>query len=94
MFLKKKNDVVDVWLDEPIVECFKCGEKNPFDSKLIVRNWFYLGCYSQRYGTRGYGHLGFSSLGLMSDIKDKEWQRYLLSGLCLFLYVDFHVFCQ
>lgn len=41
-------------------------------------NHFDLGCYAQRYGTRGYGHNGMASLGLMSDIKDKEWQRYLL----------------
>lgn len=40
-------------------------------------HWFYLGCYAQRYGVRGYGHHGMSSLGLMSDIKDQEWQRFV-----------------
>lgn len=39
-------------------------------------NSFDLGCYAQRFGARGYGHIGGSSIGLMSDIKDKEWQRY------------------
>lgn len=34
-----------------------------------------IGCYAQKFGARGYGYLGMSSLGLMSDIKDKEWQR-------------------
>lgn len=34
-----------------------------------------IGCYAQKFGVRGYGHLGISSLGLMSDIKDKERQR-------------------
>lgn len=36
-----------------------------------------IGCYAQKFGARGYGYLGMSSLGLMSDIKDKDWQRYL-----------------
>lgn len=36
----------------------------------------YLGCYAQRFGARGYGHIGISTNGLMSDIMDKEWQRY------------------
>lgn len=36
---------------------------------------FRIGCYAQKFGARGYGHIGVSSLGLMSDINDKEWQR-------------------
>lgn len=34
------------------------------------------GCYAMKYGSRGYGHSGFSGLGLMSDAKDLEWQWY------------------
>lgn len=54
-------------------------------------NHFNLGCYAQRFGARGYGHIGMSSLGLMSDIRDKEWQRYLLLRLCLFHVLVFHL---
>lgn len=47
-----------------------------------------LGCYAQKFGVRGYGYLGMSSLGLMSDIRDKEWQRYfLLSVQCSHTFV-------
>ena len=30
-----------------------------------------------KFGSRGYGHSGISSLGLMSDAKDLEWQWYI-----------------
>jgi hypothetical protein len=35
------------------------------------------GCYAMKYGSRGYGHSGISSLGLMCDAKDLEWQWYI-----------------
>lgn len=34
-----------------------------------------LVCYAIKFGTRGYGHIGISSMGLMSDAKDLEMQR-------------------
>lgn len=51
-----------------------------------------LGCYAQRFGARGYGHIGISSIGLMSDIKDKEWQRYFAIPKCSFLFHFYSVF--
>lgn len=38
---------------------------------------FAVGCYAQRFGPRGVGHGGMSTLGLMCDVMDVEWQRYL-----------------
>ncbi|XP_075167998.1 muscle LIM protein at 60A isoform X1 [Haematobia irritans] len=59
--------------------CFKCLLCNrTLDSTMHCdgpdREIYCRGCYAQRFGTRGYGHIGMSSLGLMSDIKDIEWQ--------------------
>ncbi|CRL08220.1 CLUMA_CG020903, isoform C [Clunio marinus] len=34
-------------------------------------------CYAIKYGSRGYGHNGISSLGLMCDARDLEWQWYI-----------------
>lgn len=53
---------------------------NYFNQKKIYYNinHIFKGCYAQRFGARGYGHIGMSSLGLMSDIKDTEWQRYII----------------
>lgn len=34
----------------------------------------HTGCYAMKFGSRGYGHSGISSLGLMSDALDIEWQ--------------------
>ncbi|XP_037806961.1 muscle LIM protein Mlp84B isoform X1 [Lucilia sericata] len=59
--------------------CFKCLLCNrTLDSTMHCdgpdKEIYCRGCYAQRFGTRGYGHIGMSSLGLMSDIKDVEWQ--------------------
>lgn len=40
-----------------------------------------LGCYAIKYGSRGYGHSGISSLGLTCDAKDLEWQWYICLNL-------------
>uniref|UniRef100_A0A4Y0AMM6 LIM zinc-binding domain-containing protein n=1 Tax=Anopheles funestus TaxID=62324 RepID=A0A4Y0AMM6_ANOFN len=32
------------------------------------------GCYASRFGSRGYGHSGISSLGLMSDARDLDYK--------------------
>jgi hypothetical protein len=45
-----------------------------------------LGCYSIKYGSRGYGHSGISSLGLMCDAKDLEWQWYTFYLLAFFFH--------
>ncbi|XP_077293234.1 muscle LIM protein at 60A isoform X2 [Arctopsyche grandis] len=59
--------------------CFKCLNCNrTLDSTMHCDgpdlNIYCRGCYAQRYGPRGIGHSGMSSLGLMCDIKDVEWQ--------------------
>ncbi|EDV37514.2 uncharacterized protein Dana_GF11368 [Drosophila ananassae] len=59
--------------------CFKCIQCNKtLDSTLHCdgpdKDIYCRGCYAQKFGARGYGHIGISSLGLMSDIKDSEWQ--------------------
>lgn len=46
-----------------------------FNLTLHIGPFSNAGCYAQKFGARGYGHMGFSSLGLMSDIRDNEWQR-------------------
>lgn len=69
-----------------------------FDDWLTGMNWkdFFLirwtlqslGCYAQRFGARGYGHLGISSMGLTSDILDSERQRYLCPIVLVFVYLS------
>ncbi|XP_061391835.1 muscle LIM protein Mlp84B isoform X1 [Musca vetustissima] len=59
--------------------CFKCLLCNrTLDSTMHCdgpdKEIYCRGCYAQRFGTRGYGHIGMSSLGLMSDIMDCERQ--------------------
>lgn len=59
--------------------CFKCLICNhTLDSTTHCdgpdREIYCRRCYAQKFGARGYGHIGVSSLGLMSDIKDLEWQ--------------------
>lgn len=34
-----------------------------------------VACYAQRFGPRGIGHAGASSIGLTCDIMDEQWQR-------------------
>jgi hypothetical protein len=50
-----------------------------FTHSLLTLTWFarLTGCYAIKYGSRGYGHSGISSLGLMCDAKDLEWQWYI-----------------
>ncbi|XP_059618219.1 muscle LIM protein Mlp84B-like [Phlebotomus argentipes] len=62
--------------------CFKCLNCNrTLDSTTHCdgpdKEIYCRGCYAQKFGARGYGHIGVSSLGLMSDIKDKDWQSEL-----------------
>ncbi|XP_063379703.1 muscle LIM protein Mlp84B isoform X1 [Cydia fagiglandana] len=59
--------------------CFKCISCNrTLDSTMHCdgpdREIYCRGCYAQRFGPRGIGHGGMSTLGLMCDIKDLEWQ--------------------
>uniref|UniRef100_A0A4Y0AMQ5 LIM zinc-binding domain-containing protein n=1 Tax=Anopheles funestus TaxID=62324 RepID=A0A4Y0AMQ5_ANOFN len=59
--------------------CFKCGEcKKGLDSVNCCegpdRNIYCKGCYASRFGSRGYGHSGISSLGLMSDARDLDYK--------------------
>ncbi|XP_037914916.1 muscle LIM protein Mlp84B-like isoform X1 [Hermetia illucens] len=59
--------------------CFKCLLCNrTLDSTMHCdgpdKEIYCRGCYAQKFGARGYGHTGASSLGLMCDIKDAEWQ--------------------
>ncbi|XP_034654122.1 muscle LIM protein Mlp84B isoform X2 [Drosophila subobscura] len=58
--------------------CFKCVQCNKtLDSTLHCdgpdKDIYCRGCYAPKFGTRGYGQLN----GLMSDIKDCEWQSDL-----------------
>lgn len=59
-------------------EVIEMCARHSFNSAYV--NYAFLlhhtGCYAQRFGPRGIGHSGMSSLGLMCDIKDIEWQRY------------------
>ncbi|XP_067626872.1 muscle LIM protein Mlp84B isoform X1 [Eurosta solidaginis] len=62
--------------------CFKCLLCNrTLDSTMHCdgpdKDIYCRGCYAQKFGARGYGHLGISSMGLMSDIRDREWQSDL-----------------
>ncbi|XP_037967706.1 muscle LIM protein Mlp84B isoform X1 [Plutella xylostella] len=59
--------------------CFKCLNCNrTLDSMMHCDgpdgDVYCRGCYAQRFGPRGVGHGGMSTLGLMCDIKDQEWQ--------------------
>ncbi|XP_022223892.2 muscle LIM protein Mlp84B [Drosophila obscura] len=58
--------------------CFKCVQCNKtLDSTIHCdgpdKDIYCRGCYAPKFGTRGYGQLN----GLMSDIKDCEWQSEL-----------------
>ncbi|XP_049539837.1 muscle LIM protein Mlp84B-like isoform X1 [Anopheles darlingi] len=59
--------------------CFKCLVCNrTLDSTMHCdgpdKEIYCRGCYASRFGSRGYGHSGISSLGLMSDARDLEYQ--------------------
>ncbi|XP_058175331.1 muscle LIM protein Mlp84B-like isoform X1 [Anopheles ziemanni] len=59
--------------------CFKCLICNrTLDSTMHCdgpdKEIYCRGCYASRFGSRGYGHSGISSLGLMSDARDLEYK--------------------
>ncbi|XP_053670716.1 muscle LIM protein Mlp84B isoform X4 [Anopheles nili] len=59
--------------------CFKCLVCNrTLDSTMHCdgpdKEIYCRGCYASRFGSRGYGHSGISSLGLMSDARDLDFK--------------------
>ncbi|XP_052861181.1 muscle LIM protein Mlp84B-like isoform X2 [Anopheles cruzii] len=59
--------------------CFKCLVCNrTLDSTMHCdgpdKEIYCRGCYASRFGSRGYGHSGISSLGLMSDARDLDYK--------------------
>lgn len=73
--------VTKVYCD-PKLKLLNCVFASPITKRfcLIFVYYFFLlflhlVCYGGRYGSRGFGHGGFSSIGLTSDARDLEWQR-------------------
>lgn len=58
-----------------------CYVKKIYRISIKKKYLTFLVCYAMKFGTRGYGHIGISSMGLMSDAKDLEYQR--LGNVCL-----------
>ncbi|XP_058053479.1 muscle LIM protein Mlp84B isoform X2 [Anopheles bellator] len=64
--------------------CFKCLVCNrTLDSTMHCdgpdKEIYCRGCYASRFGSRGYGHSGISSLGLMSDARDLDYKSEFAS---------------